>query len=391
MRFGRASASPPLDPPLLYARLWEADQTLRQGLQIKPGDTVLSIAAAGDNSFALLLDDPAHVTLLDRNTTQLALCHLKMACLRTLEPPQARAFLGLEPAPAHRRLRTWRGLRDQVPGWVATRWDGALDSLQRGVLDTGKFERYLALFRDHVLPLVQSHRTIHRMATLTDLEAQRALYRQVWDSRRWRLLFRLFFSRFVMERRGRERAFFDQVQERAPAEVFRARAKKALCDLPVATNPYLVWILTGQNLHPPYLHDNTFETIASRVDRLDLVCDDLDGHLAATPPGTYDAHNLSDCFEYMAKPAADALLARLALGSKPGARLVYWNLLVQRDGSDVPTLKAHPKEAVRLHASDRAFFYGRLQLETVHPVPAAQSPAAQSPAAQSPAAQNPEP
>lgn len=356
-------ASSSTDPPLLYARLWEDHRVLRDGLRLGPDDDVFSIAAAGDNGLALLLDDPRSVTVLDRNTTQLALVHLKLACLRNLEPQQARRFLGMEPATD--RLATWARLRDELPDAARAVWDSAHPEIEEGVLNTGKFERYLALFRRRILPLVQSKRTLRQMAALTDLEAQRALYTSTWNSWRWRLLFRMFFSRFVMERRGRDKAFFEHVQEASISDVFLGRAKKALCDIPVATNPYLVWILTGQNIPLPYLTDAGFETISARLDRLTIVEDDLGGHLAAAPAGTYSAHNLSDCFEYMSQEATDAILGHIVSASRPGARLVYWNLLVPRDGRNIAALVPDSALATRLHATDPAFFYGRLHIETV--------------------------
>ncbi len=275
------------DPPLLYARLWEDHDVLRQGLRIQPGEAVLSIAAAGDNSFALLLDDPSKVVMLDRNTTQLALCELKMACLRVFEPEQSRRFLGLEPC--DERAATYQKLRPELPDRARAVFDRAQPEIEEGLLDTGKFERYLAMFRTRVLPLVQWRSTVDTMVGLTDLQAQSALYDRKWNSLRWRLLFRLFFSRFVMERRGRDKAFFEHVEGRV-ADVFMGRAKKALTEIPVATNPYLVWILAEKNLAPPYLHDDTYATIRDRLDRIRLVEEDLTSH-----QGAYDAFNLSTC------------------------------------------------------------------------------------------------
>ena len=351
----------PFDPPLLYARCWEDEAILRRGLRLGSTDDVLSIASAGDNSFALLLDDPRSVTCIDRNRTQLALVHLKVAAIRHLEPPETRRFLGLEPAAPGERLRTWRRLCLLVPPFAQTLFEAAKPTIDRGLLDAGKFERYLALFRDRVLPLVQWPSTVRTMAALTDLEAQRRLYRESWDTLRWRVLFRVFFGRRVMERAGRERAFFAQVQEQRVGDVFRERAAKALCDLPAATNPYLVWILTKKNLAPPYLDDASFFTIRERLDRLRIVEADLGTHLAEAAPGTYSAFNLSDCPEYLSEGATGGLLRQVARAGRSGARVVYWNLLVPRDGRGI--LESDAELATALHREDRAFFYGRLVIE----------------------------
>ena len=360
-----SSNSSTFEPKLLYSRCWEDHDTLRRGLRIQPGDRVLSIASAGDNSFALLLDDPASVTMLDRNTTQLALCRLKIACIRQLEPRTARRFLGYEAAPGSERLATFEALASELPERDRATLRAAPGALVAGICNVGKFERYLASFRRFVLPLVQWPSTVRRIAEMTDLGEQRALYEEKWDSRRWRTLFRIFFGRRVMERRGRQKEFFDHVEEQSVGDVFRRRAKKALTEIPAATNPYLTWVLVERNIAPPYLDEAHYATIRERVDRLEIYEDDLEGHFSKVEPGAYDAFNLSDCFEYMSKEASDQHLAQIVRASRSGARLVYWNLLVPRDGADVAGLTPEPELSKALHRTDRAFFYGRLVVERV--------------------------
>jgi hypothetical protein len=45
--------------------------------------------------------------------------------------------------------------------------------------------------------------------------------------------------------------------------------------------------------------------------------------------------------------------------------LVYWNLLVKRDGSRIAGLEPETELAQTLFKEDRAFFYGRLIVENV--------------------------
>ena len=174
---------PHFDPPLLYARCWEDHEPLRQALAIKPGSTVFSIAAAGDNGFALLLDDPERVVMLDRNRTQLALVHLKMACLRHFEPSDTRRLLGAEPASASERRRRFTQIRNHLPDPAAALLASDMDAIEQGLLHLGKFERYLATFRRYVLPLVQWPKTVTDLADAPTLEEQRRIYQERWDTR----------------------------------------------------------------------------------------------------------------------------------------------------------------------------------------------------------------
>ncbi len=62
-----------------YSQVWEDAGILSRGLEIQPSDHVLSIASAGCNALALLLEEPQSVTMVDLNPAQTALCHLKLA------------------------------------------------------------------------------------------------------------------------------------------------------------------------------------------------------------------------------------------------------------------------------------------------------------------------
>ena len=60
-----------------YSQVWEDYELLKQGLKIQSDDHILSIASAGCNALAMLLEEPASVTAVDLNPSQTAICHLK--------------------------------------------------------------------------------------------------------------------------------------------------------------------------------------------------------------------------------------------------------------------------------------------------------------------------
>ena len=64
-----------------------------------------------------------------------------------------------------------------------------------------------------------------------------------------------------------------------------------------------------------------------------------------------------------------ALLGQLVRRCAPGARLVYWNMMVPRGRPDdmAGSLDALNAQAAQLHAQDKAFFYSSLVIEQVRP------------------------
>ena len=67
-----------------YANCWEDADILLEGLAPEINSRLISICSAGDNSFSLLVKDPAEVIAVDVNETQLWLTELKIAAIKNL-------------------------------------------------------------------------------------------------------------------------------------------------------------------------------------------------------------------------------------------------------------------------------------------------------------------
>jgi S-adenosylmethionine-diacylglycerol 3-amino-3-carboxypropyl transferase len=351
-----------------YANCWEDADVLVAALRPAPGRRLLSIASAGDNSLALLAAG-AEVVAVDLSPAQVALVELKRAAIRGLEGEALLAFLGARRASGAERLTAYRRLASALPPRARAYWDGQSGALAAGVLHCGKFEGYFRLYRRHVLPLVHRRRTVRRLLAAKEAAARREFYDRVWDTWRWRLVFRVFFSRFVLGRAGRDPEFFRYV-EGSVADRILGRARHALTELETHVNPFLDYILTGtfwRNL-PRYLRPEILPGVRAGLDRLRLHEGPIDA--AAVELGGaqgFDGFNLSDLFEYLPQEQCRAIYARLLAAARPGARLAYWNLLVPRR---CPTdlgrpVRALEEEARGLHARDLGFFYSAFVLEEV--------------------------
>ena len=350
-----------------YAQVWEDADVLVKALDVQPTDTVVSIASAGDNALALLGAGAAHVIALDLNPAQLACLELRVAAYRELSHEELLMLAGSRAATPELRAQLYRRCRVCLGAAARGFWDAHPGAIAGGMGGAGRFERYLQLFRTWVLPLVHGRRTIDALLRGGTRAAREQFYRERWDTWRWRLVFALFFSRFVMGRLGRAPAFFKYV-EGSVADRIRVRARHALTALDPADNPYLHWILTGTHgtVLPWALRAENFEKIRSRLDRLEWHEMTLEEFLAGKA-ATIDKFNLSDICEYMSPENTANLLARLAEASRPGGRLVYWNMLAPRSRPEALAhrLRPRPDIAGPLFQQDRAFFYSALRVEEV--------------------------
>ncbi len=349
-----------------YAQCWEDADILLEGLDIQPGDTCLAIASAGDNVMAMLGRNPGQVVALDLSAAQIACLELRVAAYRMLSHGELLELIGS--IPSRRRLALYRRCRGLLSPPVRRFWDSRRRAIASGIGACGKLERYLTLFRRRVLPLIHSPARITNLFHEGDRARRAVLFDQQWNNRRWRLLMRLFFSRFLLGHLGRDPSFFRYAESHAGAGL-SARMRHALVELDPADNPYLHWALTGRHgkALPYALRKENFDTIRANLDRLEWRQQSLEDFLDQSEDGAIDRYNLSNVFEYMSPDHYHRLLDRLTRCGRPGARLVYWNFLAQRrrPAAMEHRLRALAGLACELTRRDKTFFYSALVVEEV--------------------------
>jgi S-adenosylmethionine-diacylglycerol 3-amino-3-carboxypropyl transferase len=348
-----------------YGQCWEDAGILLEALQIQPQHTCLAIASAGDNALAMLAGSPRRVIAIDYNPAQIACLELRIAAYRALDDEALLRFCGAHPAWDRHVL--YRLCREQLSPRARAFWDARPRAIAAGYLAAGRFERYLETFRMHVLPHVHAPETIAAALATKPRDERARFYDEVWNTRRWRLCFGVFFSRRIMERLGRDPAFF-RYAGRGVAKQLEQRVRHAFVDLDPSANPYLRWMLTGEfgSVLPFALRPENTPQIRANLDRLSWEVCSLEQFLSRKEYAI-DRFALSDVFEYVDESTYERLLRAIADVSAPGARLAYWNMLVPRTcGSQFAgVLRPQTERATQLHERDEAFCYSRFVIEDV--------------------------
>lgn len=348
-----------------YAQCWEDADILLQALDVQPGDVCLSVASAGDNSLSLLSKNPAKVIAVDFNRQQIALLELKARAFKYLNYDELLCLVGVR---AGDRVKLYTKLRPHLSQATRKFFDVQKLDISRGVGHAGKFEKYFEIFRNAALPFVHAKDVCDELLVSRSAEERRRFFDDVWNTPKWRTLFRMFFSRKVMGLLGRDPSFFQYVQADV-AEAILSRTEHALTQLDPSANPYLQWILKGNYVSalPHYLRKENYEAIKANIDRLEWHTGSIESVLEDIQPGSIDKFNLSDIFEYMLMDNYHKLLNTLVLAGRTSGRLVYWNMLAPRSRPEkmAPVLTAHIELADRLHKEDKAFFYSKLIVEEI--------------------------
>ena len=347
-----------------YAQCWEDADILLRALDINRGDVCLSIASAGDNTLALLTRSPQRVIALDLNPAQIACLELRVAAYRALDHPGLLELIGS--SPSSRREGLYQRCRPLLSTDAQEFWDEHREAIAAGIGSAGKLERYFALWQRRILPLTHSRSLIDEVLRPRSLADRHRFYADYWDSWPWRLMVRVFCSRFMLGRKARDPQMFAHTAGSA-SDQFSDRIRHAFTDLDPSQNPYLQWIMTGRHRTalPLALRPEHFDTIRGNLDRLEWHCLSLEDWIGRNPGTRIDRFNLSDIFEYLAPARYEQLLAQLVAAGEPGGRLVYWNMMAPRSRPEslAESLRPLTDLASRLHAEDKAFFYSALRIE----------------------------
>lgn len=348
-----------------YAQLWEDADVLCAALPQDPGKTLVSICSAGDNALAMLTLDPARVVVVDLSPAQIACLHLRIGAYRALSQPEFLELMGARASTRRGALldRAIVDLDAETQDFWGTLRD---DVIAYGAGGVGKFERYFRIFRTKLLPFVHSKKTLDDIFVSRPKAERQKFLDKRFNTWRWRLLLNFFFSRFMMGRMGRDKAFFDHVEGSVAQHVAR-RIKHAAVECDPSQNPYLHWIMKGTHgdaVPMPWRAEH-YTTIRDRLDRLDIRQGALEAFIDDGDKA--DGFNLSDIFEYMSPDVYAQVYGQILSAAHPHARLVYWNMMAPRrvPPAFADKMSTLTVEEDRLKAEDKAFFYSDFVIEEV--------------------------
>ena len=336
-----------------YSNCWEDTNVLLKALDIKKGETGISVASAGDNTLAMLIKEPARIYAFDLNPTQLYCCELKMACFRCLSYKQMLTLLGVcrgERLPLYSRVR--EALSDAARAY----FDSHPDIIANGIIHCGKFEGFFKIFRERIIPLFSTRQIFRDFTAMDDPEKQREFYDEHICNRRLRAIFAVYFGYKVMGRLGRDASFYDHVDEKeGSGNDIRSRFEFGISSTSNADNPYISYIVRGgysQRALPLYLRRENFDIIRRNIDRITLV----NGDMLSLDVGKVDFANLSDIFEYMSEEEFTRNTERLSAMLSTDGRAAYWNMQNRRY-IDSEVFNCDKELSERLFKQNNSWFY----------------------------------
>lgn len=341
-----------------YSNCWEDASILVEGLKTAQVGKIFSIASAGDNSFSLLTLNPELVVAGDLNPVQLYLCELKKLAISKLDDDELLAFLGF--TESKHRTKIYNTLKNELSADPRNYFDQHRFDIERGIIHTGKFEKYFTTFRTWVLPFIHSKATTKYLLKEKTVNEQENFYNHTWKSWRWKLLFKLFYSKKVMGSAGRSPEFMKHVRLNVSDFIYQT-AQEHLQSVACQSNEYLSYIFTGcfAPQLPHYLLPENLKVIRTNINQIVFAQGTAEQVLQSY--GKFDGFNLSDIFEYMSEQQMKDNADTIFKYANTEARVAYWNLMVPRRLSEsYPDSFSFQKEVSEsLHQIDKCFFYNQ--------------------------------
>ncbi len=342
---------------IAYSQCWEDASLVIKALQIDDKDIVLSITSGGCNTLAIAGLNPRLIYSVDNNPSQNFLLELKLAAIKNLSFNIVLEFLGYRRC--NNRSEVFKLLLPYLGEESRQFWISNAASIEKGIVHCGKFEKYLNKFRKFILPLIHRKARKHELVKSKSKNEQKRFYTEKWDSLRWKLLFKIFFSKIVMSGHGRNKKMFAHSESKSIAAVYYNRVKKAFMNGIVIRNYYLNYILFKESIDLPLYIENLENKGRSGTDCLSIVNNDVLTFLKSMPDNSISKYNLSDVFEALSQNEMNLIINEIYRTSKPNSRIILFNNLVIRNicESESGCFVRDIELETELVKQDKIFFY----------------------------------
>jgi len=281
---------------------------------------VLSIASGLDNSLAMLCLNPDRVVCVDNNPAQIYLCNLKKIGIKYLSYDEFRVLIGIDDGDSYGMYLKIRDCLDSDTRSYFDEFPFLISEVK--IVNAGRFEYYFQVFKNKVLKLIHSKKTIDGFMNCSDILKQRYFYENKFNNFRFKLLFKLFFSKFVMKKIGRDKDYF-KYNKGDLSLLLKKRFELGIYHNLNKDNPYLQYVIYNEYKKLPYyLEEDNFNKIKTNIDKLEIRLCEFEDALDIK----YDYMNLSDIFEYMSVRKTNELSFKIYDCLNDKGRVIFWNM-----------------------------------------------------------------
>jgi S-adenosylmethionine-diacylglycerol 3-amino-3-carboxypropyl transferase len=372
---------------LVYPQIWEDPLVDLEALSLKQGEHLAAIASGGCNILSYLAAAPVRITAIDLNPAHVALNRLKLAAIRNLFDYRA-LHRFLAEADAHENVRAYEDhIRPHLDEMSRRYWDrrNLFGRRRIGYFRSNLYRHGLLgtfIGAGHLLARMHG-RNPRKILAAKSREEQRKIFESelapLFDKRHIRWLLNKPSALFGL---GIPPSQFDVLKgdETHMSNVLRQRLERLACGFDLADN-YFAWQAFGRRYGagplPPYLLQENFDNLRSRIGDVDVQHRSFTEYLASKETASLDAYVLLDAQDWMTDDILNDLWREIARTARPGARVIFRtagekSILPGRVPESILSKFTYDAEKCRaLAAKDRSSIYGGFHLYVYQPAEAA--------------------
>ncbi len=329
-----------------YSNCHEDGEFMFKNIKNQP-KRILSIASAFDNCLAMLLLNPNEIIAIDSNETQIYLCQLKQCGIKYLDYESFLVLIGVEDGDSEECYKKLRPSLDEETRNYFDSHKYLIDEV--GLIHCGRFEYYFSIFKNKILPLIHSKKTINTFMNAETLSEQKEFYDKSFNNLRFRIMFKLFFSEAVMKRLGRDKEYF-RYNKGSLSSLLKRKFEICVENNLNLNNPYLQYIVSGSFSELPiYLKRDNFRFIKQNIDKITIKKAEFSQIVKEGEK--YDFMYLSDIFEYMDSSVMEEMSKNISNSLREGGEVLFFNMMNQRK------LTADLKETKLDQKNNMTFYY----------------------------------
>jgi len=297
-------------------------------LDIHPNDRILSVASGGEVPLTLLsLNENIKLSAVDISEPQVKLCRLKILAARHLDFPINGQFLGYAKLEEKKRNELYHEfIFPQLSVEDAIYWNQNIRSIEKGIINAGRFEQYLKKIR-FVAGLIIGNDNLHRLIECKTLEDQKKVFHdRIAPRKSLQLLFKIAFHPAIYKKRGlQEQALIHA--GKTTGERFYSRFQDFCTSGLAAENYFLQYFLTGNCIKneafPEYLQPENRNRLVSNLNRFELKTTSLQNAIGEKEKGYYNRIHLSNMGDWLSEEHFLELLELLKSHCNNGTRICY--------------------------------------------------------------------
>jgi len=298
---------------IIFNTVWEDPRLDKEALKINRHDTVLTISSAGCNALALLLENPKHIYLVDRNPCQNALVEIKLAAIKNLDYNSFWKLFGEGLLPNFSNHYYPLIRKDLSPAsqkfWdsKAFYFDGT--GLKRSFYWRGTCGTVAWLLSWYVRVIPGLHGAIQALLEAKNVEEQKLIYHKFVAPRLWnRMINKLVKSEVYLSWTGiplpQQQLLARTAGSHASIGLWIKEQLEIVCtEIPIHENYFWRVYINGsysKNCCPDYLKQENFEKLKASVDKISISTQTITEFLESNPDVKISTYILLDHMDWMA-------------------------------------------------------------------------------------------